>query len=397
MKRTYTWATTVVLMAIMAMPLLAQNSKVYREGGYWIEEVSGTLSGARSLRLRTDAGSLNVQGGAQQEINYTARKRVRAGSEEEARRAFAAFRITAANRNGMAVLEGNAEGRSFRNFSVDFDVTAPREMESVRAETDGGSIAVRNIGGRVNAESGGGSVKLADITGPVTAETGGGAVEVNNVTGELNLQTGGGSIKVGSAKGKLNAGTGGGSIVVGDAQQAVTVQTGGGSIQVQNCGGEVRASTGGGSIDVGDVGGAAEVETGGGSIKLASAKGWVTASTGGGSIQLWKLSSGARAESGAGSITAEFLGVQKPSTLETSVGDVIVYISPSAKLTVNASVEMANGHHIIANDFPELKITSEGGEWGPRNYFAQGSLNGGGPVLRVRTTSGNIEFRRASK
>ncbi|MGH9521461.1 MAG: hypothetical protein ACRD3E_02885 [Terriglobales bacterium] len=397
MKRTYQFVTTVALLAMIAMPLMAQNGKIYREGGYWIEEVTGTLSGAHSLRVHTESGSLNVQGGTQQDITYTARKRVRAGSEEEARRVLSAFRVSAGNRNGMAYVEGSADGRNSRNFSVDIDVTAPRDLESVRAETDGGSIAVRNIGGRVNAESGGGSVKLTDISGPVTAETGGGSVEVNNVTGELNLQTGGGSIKVNSAKGKLNAGTGGGSITIGDAQQAVTVQTGGGSIQVQNCGGEVRASTGGGSIDVGDVGGAAEVETGGGSIKLASAKGWVTASTGGGSIQLWKLSSGARAESGAGSITAEFLGVQKASTLETSVGDVIVYLSPNAKLTVNASVEMANGHHIIAKDFPDLKITSEGGEWGPRSYTATGTINGGGPVLRVRTTTGNIEFRKASR
>lgn len=395
MKRTHKLATAVALMAIMAMPLLAQNGKFYREGSYWVEEVSGTLNGAHSLRLHTDAGSLSVQGGTQQDITYTARKRVRASSEEEARRVLAAFRISAGNRNGTAFLEGNSEGRT-RNFSVDFEVTTPRELESVRAETDGGSVAVRNISGRVNAESGGGSVRLADISGPVTAETGGGSVDVNNVSGELNLQTGGGSIKINSARAKVNAGTGGGTIVVGDAQQALTLQTGGGSIQVQDCGGQVRASTGGGSIDIGDVGGGAEVETGGGSIKLASAKGWVTASTGGGSIQLMKLSSGARAESGAGSITAEFLGMQRASSLETSMGDVIVYISPNAHMTVNASVDMANGHR-IRSDFPELKITSEGGEWGPRSYSASGSLNGGGPVLRVRTMTGNIEFRRASR
>lgn len=394
MKRNHKIAAAVALMAMLAMPLMAQTGRVYREGGYWVEEVTGTLSGARSLRLHTDAGSLNVQGGSQQDITYTAHKRVRAGSEDEARRMLAAFRINAGNRNGMAFVEGNGEGHNFHNFSVDFTVNTPHDLDSLRAETDGGSVAVRNIGGRVNAESGGGSMKLADISGPVTAETGGGSVDVNNVTGELSLQTGGGSININSAMAKVSAGTGGGTIVIGNAQQAVTAQTGGGSIQLQNCGGQVHASTGGGSIDVGDVGGGADVETGGGSIKLASAKGWVTASTGGGSIQLMKLSSGARAESGAGSITAEFLGMQRDSSLETSVGDVIVYISPNAKLTVNAAIDMANGHQ-IRSDFPDLKITTEGGEWGPRSYKASGSLNGGGPVLRVRTTTGNIEFRRA--
>jgi len=82
------------------------------------------------------------------------------------------------------------------------------------------------------------------------------------------------------------------------------------------------------------------------------------------------------------------------SSLETSVGDVIVYLGPQAKVTVQATLNMANGHQ-IRSEFPDLKITSEGGDYGPRNYHAQGALNGGGPMLRIHTMSGNIEFRRA--
>lgn len=396
MKRKLKFAMLAALVATVALPLAAQTGKVYRDGNYWVEEITGTVSGARVLRVHTDAGSVTVQGGAQQGFTYTVRKRLRSGSEESARRELAAFRITAGIRGGAAVLEGNAERRNFRNFSIDFTVHAPRELDSVQAGTKGGSIAVRNISGRVEAESGGGSVSLSDITGPVMAETGGGSVDVNNAAGELSLETGGGSIKINASKGKVSAETGGGAISIGGAQQSVMAQTGGGSIDMQNCGGDVHASSGGGSIEVGEVAGRADIKTGGGSIRLASAKGPVTASTGGGTITLWKLMNGARAESGAGAITAEFLGVNTDSTLETSVGDVIVYIGPNARVSVKASVEMANGHK-IRSDFSELKISSEGGEWGPRTYFAQGSLNGGGPVLRVRTTSGNIEFRRAGK
>lgn len=384
------------LLVTVTLPLAAQTGKVYRDGSYWVEEITGTLSGARSLRVRTDAGSVNVQGGAQQGFSYTVHKRVRAGSEEAARRDLAAFRITAGIRGGTATIEGDAERSNFRNFSVDFTVSAPRELDSLRAETDGGSIAIHNIAGHVNAQSGGGSVNLNDIVGPVTAETGGGSVEVSNTSGELNLHTGGGGIKIIASKGKVNAETGGGTISVGGAQQAVTAQTGGGSIDMQNCGGDVKASTGGGSLEIGEVAGRADLETGGGSIRLAAAKGPVTASTGGGTIQLWKLMNGAHAESGAGAITAEFLSVNTDSTLETSVGDVIVYLSPNARVTIKASVEMANGHKIVSN-FPDIKVSSEGGEWGPRTYYATGSLNGGGPVLRVRTSSGNIEFRKASR
>jgi len=181
---------------------------------------------------------------------------------------------------------------------------------------------------------------------------------------------------------------------VADAAQ-VNAQTGGGSIEVKECNGDMRAETGGGSIDVGDVAGRAVLETGGGSIRLASSKGPVSASTGAGTVELYKLMQGARVQNGAGGITAEFLGGgATDSSLETSVGDVVVYLSPQARFTVRASLQMANGHK-IQSDFPELKITSEGGDWGPRNTYAEGKLNGGGPVLRVSTMSGNIEFRRA--
>ena len=48
----------------------------------------------------------------------------------------------------------------------------------------------------------------------------------------------------------------------------------------------------------------------------------------------------------------------------------------------------------IRTDFPGLGMSSEGGQWGPKSMFAEGALNGGGPVLRVRTTIGQIEIKR---
>lgn len=396
MKRIHKFAIVVALSMIATLPVAAQNSKIYREGNAWVEEITGTLPAARSVRVRTDMGAISIQGGAQHDVTYTVHKRVYSASEDQARRALSAIHITAAIRGGAAVLEGDAEqGRNFRKMSLDFSINAPRTLELVKAETEGGSINVRSITGRVESESGGGSVSLNDIAGPISAETGGGSVEVTNSVGEMSLRTGGGSIHVSSTKGgKVNASSGGGSISVGDVQQSVMVDTGGGSIDIRQCGGEVRASTGGGSIEVGDVGGAARLDTGGGSIRLTSARGPVTASTGGGSIQLYKLMAGARAETGAGSITAEFLGMTTESVLQTSFGDVVVYIGPQVRLTVKASVEMATGHE-IRSDFPEVKITREGGEWGPRSYYAEGPINGGGPLLRIRTTGGSVEFRRA--
>jgi hypothetical protein len=82
------------------------------------------------------------------------------------------------------------------------------------------------------------------------------------------------------------------------------------------------------------------------------------------------------------------------SSLQTAAGDITVYLPSNLAVTIRAAVEVANGHKIYASDFPNLKVTLEGGEWGPQRVTAEGTLNGGGHMLKVRTSSGNIYFRR---
>src|SRR5207302_7674273 len=132
---------------------------------------------------------------------------------------------------------------------------------------------------------------------------------------------------------------------------------GGGNIQVKQCIGKLRVSTGGGNIDLGDIAGPAEIETGGGSIRLASAKGPVRAETGAGRIELNGVPS-ARAESGAGGIVARFIpaGERADSMLETSAGDLTVYIASGDSVTVRDSIDLSNGHR-IQPAFPPLLAT----------------------------------------
>jgi DUF4097 and DUF4098 domain-containing protein YvlB len=198
------------------------------------------------------------------------------------------------------------------------------------------------------------------------------------------------------ANGKVTAQTGGGSIEIQSCAQGANIETGGSSIIVRHCNGKVRASTGGGSVDLSDVGGPADIETGGGSIKLTSAKGHVHAETGGGGIELYGVPS-ATAETGAGGITVKLVntgGERRDSDLETGAGDITVYIAPDVAISVRASVDMGNGHR-ISSDFSDIHVSSEGGEWGPKTLTAEGRLNGGGPLLKVHTSTGDICLKKA--
>jgi len=387
-----------VAVLLLILPLAsAQQTRVYGDGGNWTQEITGSLAIAKNLKVKVDIGSVRVEGGSQQGISYVIRNHSYSGSEDKARREFENYKISAYVHGDTAWIVGDWEGGRPHKFSGEFVVNVPRGMDEIKIETEGGSVTTTGVTGRVDAQSGGGSIHLDDIGGTVSAETGGGSIDVGNVASDARLHTGGGSIKVNSAKGKIEAESGGGSVTIISGLQGAVLETGGGSIQVERCGGKVKASTGGGSIDLGDIGGAAEMETGGGSIHLSSAKGPVRAETGGGSIELNGVPS-ARAETGAGGIVAKFVpsnGEHNDSVLETSAGDITVYLAPSVNISVQASIEVANGHN-IRSDFPDIRVTTEGGDYGPKTVTAEGRLNGGGPELKVRTTTGDICFRRAS-
>jgi len=388
----------VAVLLVILPQAFAQQARVYREGGGWAQEVTGNLAAAKNLRVKVDAGSVRVQGGSQSGISYVIRNRSYTSSEDRARHEFDSYKISAYVRADTAWIVAEWQGGSPHKFSGEFAITVPSNMDSVKVETDGGDVTANGLSGRVDAQSGGGSMHLDTIGGMINAETGGGTIDVGTVGSDVSLRTGGGNIKVMAAKGRIGAESGGGNVRVVSGMQEAVLETGGGNITVEHCAGHLKATTGGGSIDLGDIGGPAELETGGGSIHLSSAKGPVRAETGGGSIELNGITS-ARAETGGGGIVAKFVsagGDRNDSILETSAGDIVVYLVPNLSITIRAAIEVANGHR-INSDFSDIRVVIEGGEWGPKTVTAEGNLNGGGPVLKVRTTTGDISFRRANQ
>src|SRR5215468_647232 len=374
-------AGVLVAAAFLVSIAAAQQVRVFRDGDSWTEEVTGSLSAAKILRVRVDFGSVRVQGGSQQDITYVIRTRSYTSNEKQARREFESYKINASSQGNAALIEGDWQGGRHHLCSGEFVINVPRNLEVAKLETSGGDMTVNGIVGRVEAESGGGKLHIDDISGPVTAQTGGDSIEVGTVNGDLHLETGGGRINIQNAKGKVNATTGGGNILLVSGAQGATLEAGGGN------------------VELGDISGPVEIETGGGSIRLGWAKGVVRAETSAGRIELNGVSS-ARAETGAGAILAKFIssGAERTdSVLETSAGDIVVYIAPDVAMTIRASIDLANGHKIMS-DFNDIRVTSEGGDWpGPKSFTAEGKLNGGGPTLKVRTTTGDIKFLRASR
>lgn len=378
----------------------AATERIYRDGRYFVQEITGTLPAQPKLSAETDAGWIRITGGKQgDKIWYKVNKRVRATSEADAKRAFEGARFKAYTSGPVAVLRGET-GAARRNTMIEIEVQTPREMTYASGSSHGGSVEISGISGKANAESYGGFIRLTDIGGTAIGSTMGGSIEADKIGGDAKLETAGGSINIGTVSGHITAESAGGSISVMQGKGNVSVETAGGSIGVKQCAGQLKATTAGGSIDVGDVGAGARLETAGGSIRLVSANDVVKAVTSGGGIRLTKLTKGVIAETMAGGIEAEFVARRQDFTdskLATNVGDITVWLPSDLAVTLRATIEMANGHKIYAPDFPELQITTDGGDYGPRTIFGNGQINGGGPMLKLDTSNGNITIKRVQR
>jgi len=180
----------------------------------------------------------------------------------------------------------------------------------------------------------------------------------------VEIDTAGGDIEVEGLEGDVEADTSGGDISIDGIRGDVEVDTSGGNINVYEIDGDVLAETSGGSIRVADVTGSVEVETSGGSLRIHDVGGPVRGKTSGGDISVRFL------ENAEGE-------------LETSGGSIQVEFPQGAALDLEA--ETSGGRVRVDADLV-VRGTVGSGE-------VRGSINGGGPTLRLDTSGGNISVR----
>ena len=200
----------------------------------------------------------------------------------------------------------------------------------------------------------------------------------------VDLSTSGGSIEVGDLKGEAVARTSGGSLSFGRIDGPVRGNTSGGGISLAGGRGKASLHTSGGGISINDVAGEVDASTSGGSIQIQRARGRVSAHTSGGSITVRETTGAVDASTSGGSVTAS-LSAQpnEPSRLSTSGGSINVELAGNLHLDVDASTSGGG----VSTDFPVVV--------GSKNRQSlRTSINGGGPLLQLRTSGGGIHIQR---
>jgi hypothetical protein len=196
------------------------------------------------------------------------------------------------------------------------------------------------------------------------AKTGSGSQEIDGVDGNIEASSGSGSLTI-RRSGSLRASTGSGSITADRIGGALHANSGSGSIHAAGVTGAITAKTGSGGIDVTQTGsGEVDVSSSSGSVRLQGVRGGVRAST----------------SSGGLTIQGELSGDWR---LSTASGQLTVDLPPSQRFDLDANTTSGR----IDVDFP-VTVT---GTIGRRSL--RGAVQGGGPLLHVRTASGGISIR----
>ena len=133
--------------------------------------------------------------------------------------------------------------------------------------------------------------------------------------------------------------------------------------------------------------GAVEAVTSGGSIRIDRTVGSVNAKTSGGGITVEEVMGNINAKTSGGSIKT-YISRQPEGdcSLETSGGNVTVYLIEGIAVDVDART--SGGH--VSTDVP-ITVVVQGKI--NRNRL-QGAINGGGPLLKLRTAGGSIHLRK---
>lgn len=184
----------------------------------------------------------------------------------------------------------------------------------------------------------------------------------------LDLNTSGGDIAVASLKGNVRARTSGGGLKFDRIDGDLDGHTSGGDIVLTEGTARAKLGTSGGDIEIDRAGGPTEVSTSGGDITIHSVAQLISATTSGGNIKATLTEA-----------------IKQDMLLSTSGGDVRIRVVKGAGFQLDAGT---SGGDVNAEG---LTLTIDKGGVGKSRLV--GSVNGGGPRLKLRSSGGDITIK----
>jgi DUF4097 and DUF4098 domain-containing protein YvlB len=181
--------------------------------------------------------------------------------------------------------------------------------------------------------------------------------------------------------------SGSGDQIIEGTHGNVDTQTGSGNVKLTNVTGEVRLQTGSGDVRARQISGSVKGGTGSGNVEVEeTSSGDIDLHTGSGNITARGIQGGFHGETGSGDVTAE--GTQSGSwELHTGSGNVHVRLPANAAF--DADISTSSGSIDVGSP---IEMTVQG-RVDETHRQIHGKVRGGGPLLKVRTGSGDIHIQ----
>ena len=167
-------------------------------------EKTFTVDGMPRLRVQNVSGETAIRVGESGQVRVVARKRVKGGSADRAKRLLENVEVRIEQRGNDIFVEPHLyeQERTWldlfrgKRFRVDFEITVPRET-AVNAQTVSGDLDLNGTRGPARVESVSGDVNIEDVQGPMRLKSVSGdvqctdyvgAVEGSSVSGDVDIR-----------------------------------------------------------------------------------------------------------------------------------------------------------------------------------------------------------------
>jgi len=155
-------------------------------------EKTFTVDGMPRLRVQNVSGETAIRVGESGQVRVVARKRVKGGSADRAKRLLENVEVRIEQRGNDIFVEPHLyeQERTWldlfrgKRFRVDFEITVPRET-AVNAQTVSGDLDLNGTRGPARVESVSGDVNIENVQGPMRIKSVSGDVQVTDYVGSL--------------------------------------------------------------------------------------------------------------------------------------------------------------------------------------------------------------------
>jgi DUF4097 and DUF4098 domain-containing protein YvlB len=374
-----------------------------------------------ALQVEDGAGNVTVKGGDVEKITIDVRKTSYAETQSKAEQELKDIKYEIVQQGDTLIVRYKRPANGIRMTgnpdTVDFTITVPTEMK-VSVVSDLGKVSLSDVKGDGNLKTNFGDISVQNLEGGLTVETESGGITAASITAgdsAIDLNSGFGAISLGKASAgdvKLDSQSGGldvtnlrtsGDVALSTqfgnvtfengSASALTVETQSGQVKLTslNISSAVTVNGDFGGIELGKVNAKSyDLDTSSGSVTVNGAQGLVKVNAGFGPISITNAENVTLdLTTQSGSIEFEGSLGEGPHSLHSDFGEISLSLPADTAVDVDLQTEFGT----ITSDIPVTVVLS--GE--TEKSHEVGTMNGGGPELKVSTQSGGITIKALKK